>query len=73
MQFLLHFSDSQDLYHELHALDRFEQDYRRKLEEEKQSVVFERGKSFIIDTSEASRIFRTETYDCDHQGTLFRL
>lgn len=23
----------QELYHELHALDRFEQDYRRKLEE----------------------------------------
>ncbi|KAM0858178.1 hypothetical protein ACQ4PT_048010 [Festuca glaucescens] len=37
-----------DLYHELHALDRFEQDYRRKLEEEKQSVVFERGDTVQI-------------------------
>uniref|UniRef100_A0ACD5ZBR1 Uncharacterized protein n=1 Tax=Avena sativa TaxID=4498 RepID=A0ACD5ZBR1_AVESA len=37
-----------DLYHELHALDRFEQDYRRKLEEEKHSVVFERGDTVQI-------------------------
>ncbi|KAM0920219.1 hypothetical protein ACQ4PT_007646 [Festuca glaucescens] len=37
-----------DLYHELHALDRFEQDYRRKLEEEKQSFVFERGDTVQI-------------------------
>ncbi|OEL18625.1 hypothetical protein BAE44_0020358 [Dichanthelium oligosanthes] len=37
-----------DLYHELHALDRFEQDYRRKLEEEKRSVTLERGETFQI-------------------------
>uniref|UniRef100_A0ACD5ZIE0 Uncharacterized protein n=1 Tax=Avena sativa TaxID=4498 RepID=A0ACD5ZIE0_AVESA len=37
-----------DLYHEMHALDRFEQDYRRKLEEEKHSVVFERGDTVQI-------------------------
>uniref|UniRef100_A0A0E0CLU2 DUF668 domain-containing protein n=1 Tax=Oryza meridionalis TaxID=40149 RepID=A0A0E0CLU2_9ORYZ len=37
-----------DLYHELHALDRFEQDYRRKLEEEKKSVAFERGDTVQI-------------------------
>ncbi|XP_040376207.1 protein PSK SIMULATOR 1-like [Oryza brachyantha] len=37
-----------DLYHELHALDRFEQDYRRKLEEEKKSVGFERGDTVQI-------------------------
>ncbi|RLM78909.1 uncharacterized protein C2845_PM12G16290 [Panicum miliaceum] len=37
-----------DLYHELHALDRFEQDYRRKLEEEKRSVTFERGDTVQI-------------------------
>ncbi|CAL4968854.1 unnamed protein product [Urochloa decumbens] len=37
-----------DLYHELHALDRFEQDYRRKLEEEKRSVTFERGDTVHI-------------------------
>ncbi|KAL5207877.1 hypothetical protein ABZP36_032312 [Zizania latifolia] len=37
-----------DLYHELPALDRFEQDYRRKLEEEKNSVAFERGDTVQI-------------------------
>ncbi|KAL6634187.1 hypothetical protein ACP70R_026858 [Stipagrostis hirtigluma subsp. patula] len=37
-----------DLYHELHALDRFEHDYRRKLEEEKRSVIFERGDTVQI-------------------------
>lgn len=37
-----------DLYHELHALDRFEQDYRRKLEEEKRSIVSERGDTIQI-------------------------
>ncbi|KAF0932205.1 hypothetical protein E2562_008731, partial [Oryza meyeriana var. granulata] len=37
-----------DLYHELHALDRFEQDYRCKLEEEKKSVAFERGDTVQI-------------------------
>lgn len=37
-----------DLYHELHALDRFEQDYRRKLEEEKRSVTSERGDTVQI-------------------------
>ncbi|XP_066379344.1 protein PSK SIMULATOR 1-like isoform X2 [Miscanthus floridulus] len=37
-----------DLYHELHALDRFEQDYSRKLEEEKRSVTFERGDTVQI-------------------------
>ncbi|CAN8314217.1 unnamed protein product [Cochlearia groenlandica] len=28
-----------DLYHELHALDRFEQDYQRKIQEEENSIV----------------------------------
>uniref|UniRef100_A0A0A9DRQ5 DUF668 domain-containing protein n=1 Tax=Arundo donax TaxID=35708 RepID=A0A0A9DRQ5_ARUDO len=37
-----------DLYHELHALDRFEQDYRHKLEEEKRSITFERGDTVQI-------------------------
>ncbi|KAG8070991.1 hypothetical protein GUJ93_ZPchr0006g42998 [Zizania palustris] len=37
-----------DLYHELNALDRFEQDYRRKLEEEKNAVAFERGDTVQI-------------------------
>ncbi|XP_062219284.1 protein PSK SIMULATOR 1-like [Phragmites australis] len=37
-----------DLYHELHALDRFQQDYRRKLEEEKSSVTFQRGDTVQI-------------------------
>jgi len=43
-----------DLYHELHALDRFEQDYRRKLEEEKRSVTSERGMSMVIHVSPLS-------------------
>ncbi|GAB2291199.1 DNAJ domain protein [Dionaea muscipula] len=32
-----------DLYHELHALDRFEQDYKRKLQEEVNPGVTQRG------------------------------
>lgn len=32
-----------DLYHELHALDRFEQDYRRKLQEEENPNTTQRG------------------------------
>ncbi|XP_008788630.2 protein PSK SIMULATOR 1-like isoform X2 [Phoenix dactylifera] len=35
MQHLIHLAqNTSELYHELHALDRFEQDYRRKLQEE---------------------------------------
>jgi len=34
----------QELYHELHALDRFDQDYRRKLQEEDNSNATQRGK-----------------------------
>ncbi|KAK6939788.1 protein of unknown function DUF3475 [Dillenia turbinata] len=37
-----------ELYHELHALDRFEQDYRRKLQEEDNSNVGQRGDSLAI-------------------------
>lgn len=37
------FSWLQELYHELHALDRFEQDYRRKLQEEDNSNTTQRG------------------------------
>lgn len=33
----------QELYHELHALDRFDQDYRRKLQEEDNSNATQRG------------------------------
>ena len=33
----------QELYHELHALDKFEQDYRRKLQEEDNSNASQRG------------------------------
>jgi len=33
----------QELYHELHALDRFDQDYRRKLHEEDNSNATQRG------------------------------
>ncbi|CAN7093288.1 unnamed protein product [Brassica rapa subsp. narinosa] len=32
-----------DLYHELHALDRFEQDYQRKIQEEENSSTVQRG------------------------------
>ncbi|XP_058088946.1 protein PSK SIMULATOR 1 [Magnolia sinica] len=37
-----------ELYHELHALDRFEQDYRRKLQEEENSNAVQRGDSLAI-------------------------
>ncbi|BBH09068.1 Protein of unknown function D [Prunus dulcis] len=37
-----------ELYHELHALDRFEQDYRRKLQEEDNSNTTQRGDSLAI-------------------------
>ncbi|XP_026411483.1 uncharacterized protein LOC113306779 isoform X2 [Papaver somniferum] len=37
-----------ELYHELHALDRFEQDYRRKLQEEDNSNVAQKGDSLAI-------------------------
>ncbi|XP_031247138.1 uncharacterized protein LOC116104852 [Pistacia vera] len=37
-----------ELYHELHALDRFEQDYRRKLQEEDNSNATQRGDSLAI-------------------------
>ncbi|XP_057973315.1 protein PSK SIMULATOR 1 [Malania oleifera] len=37
-----------ELYHEMHALDRFEQDYRRKLQEEDASNATQRGDSLAI-------------------------
>ncbi|KAL8133253.1 protein PSK SIMULATOR 1 [Apium graveolens] len=37
-----------ELYHELHALDRFEQDYRRKLQEVDNSSVSPKGDSLAI-------------------------
>ncbi|KAJ6798360.1 Uncharacterized protein M6B38_211565 [Iris pallida] len=37
-----------ELYHELHALDRFEQDYRRKLQEEDASTSVQRGENLQI-------------------------
>ncbi|KAG5544637.1 hypothetical protein RHGRI_017166 [Rhododendron griersonianum] len=37
-----------ELYHELHALDRFEQDYRRKLQEEDNSNAAQRGDTLAI-------------------------
>ncbi|KAL5558494.1 hypothetical protein UlMin_034705 [Ulmus minor] len=37
-----------ELYHELHALDRFEQDYRRKQQEEDNSNAGQRGDSLAI-------------------------
>jgi len=40
----------QELYHELHALDRFDQDYRRKLQEEDNSNATQRGRCWPIFT-----------------------
>ncbi|XP_068664349.1 protein PSK SIMULATOR 1-like [Aristolochia californica] len=37
-----------ELYHELHALDRFEQDYKRKLQEEENTNTAQRGDSLAI-------------------------
>ncbi|RWR85303.1 ikzf5 [Cinnamomum micranthum f. kanehirae] len=37
-----------ELYHELHALDRFEQDYRRKQQEEENPNAVQRGDSLAI-------------------------
>lgn len=37
-----------ELYHELHALDRFEQDYRRKHHEEESSTAVQRGDNLQI-------------------------
>ncbi|KAL9382507.1 hypothetical protein Peur_025542 [Populus x canadensis] len=37
-----------ELYHEMHALDRFEQDYRRKLQEDDKANVAQRGDSISI-------------------------
>ncbi|ONK58031.1 uncharacterized protein A4U43_C09F7230 [Asparagus officinalis] len=37
-----------DLYHESHALDRFEQDYRRKLQEEENSNAVQKGDNLQI-------------------------
>ncbi|KAF8410440.1 hypothetical protein HHK36_002969 [Tetracentron sinense] len=41
-----------ELYHELHALDRFEQDYRRKLEEVESLHLPRRGESLMMLRSE---------------------
>lgn len=37
-----------DLYHEMHALDRYEQDYRRKLQEENNSTAAQKGDGLAI-------------------------
>ncbi|KAJ6291529.1 hypothetical protein OIU76_023579 [Salix suchowensis] len=37
-----------ELYHEMHALDRFEQDYRRKLQEDDKTNAAQRGDSLSI-------------------------
>ncbi|PKA62529.1 hypothetical protein AXF42_Ash009416 [Apostasia shenzhenica] len=37
-----------ELYHELHALDRFDQDYRRKLQEDENPGVIQRGDNLHI-------------------------
>ncbi|KAF4358233.1 hypothetical protein G4B88_009185 [Cannabis sativa] len=45
---LVHHTAVSELYHELHALDRFEQDYRRKQHEEDNSNAAQRGDSLAI-------------------------
>jgi len=47
----------QELYHELHALDRFEQDHRRKLQEEDNPSTSQRG---------IYRLFVWYSYHCAH-------
>ncbi|KAI9184960.1 hypothetical protein LWI28_022796 [Acer negundo] len=47
-QLMTLFQYTAELYHELHALDRFEQDYRRKLKEEDNSNAAQRGDSLAI-------------------------
>jgi len=37
-----------ELYHEMHALDRFQQDYQRKQHEEDGSSVVQRGQFFYM-------------------------
>uniref|UniRef100_A0A2P2LF92 DUF3475 domain-containing protein n=1 Tax=Rhizophora mucronata TaxID=61149 RepID=A0A2P2LF92_RHIMU len=37
-----------ELYHEMHALDRFEQDYKRKLQEDDNPIATQRGDSLTI-------------------------
>ncbi|XP_038704176.1 protein PSK SIMULATOR 2-like [Tripterygium wilfordii] len=44
-----------ELYHELHALDRFEQDFQRKIEEMDASQLPRRGESLMILQSELKR------------------
>lgn len=38
----------QELYHEMHALDRFEQDYRHKVQEEDNSNTSQKGSYFHL-------------------------
>nr|CAD1842021.1 unnamed protein product [Ananas comosus var. bracteatus] len=49
MQYLMTLvQNTAELYHELNALDRFEQDYRRRLQEEGSSVAFQKGDTIQI-------------------------
>ncbi|XP_010935060.1 protein PSK SIMULATOR 1 isoform X2 [Elaeis guineensis] len=55
MRHLIHLAqNTSELYHELHALDRFEQDYRRKLQEE-ESLPAGKRESLMILHSELKR------------------
>ncbi|MCD9641618.1 DNAJ domain protein, partial [Datura stramonium] len=48
MQLMILVQYTADLYHEFHALDRFEQDYRRKAQEDDTSNATQRGESLAI-------------------------
>ncbi|WOL11854.1 hypothetical protein Cni_G20618 [Canna indica] len=49
MEYLMTLVDhTAELYHEFHALDKFEQDYKRKLQEEKNLVPSQRGDTIQI-------------------------
>ncbi|XP_072995159.1 protein PSK SIMULATOR 1-like isoform X1 [Typha latifolia] len=47
--------NTSELYHELHALDRFEQDFRRKFQEEESLPAARRAESLVILHSELKR------------------
>jgi hypothetical protein len=44
---LLTYAHFQELYHELHALDRFDQDYRRTNQDEENSTPAPRGATYL--------------------------
>lgn len=54
----------QELYHELHALDRFEQDFRRKQQEEENPSAPPRGANSYIFFYQSCRFFKCKIPAC---------